>query len=74
MIAKNEFFICPMCFRICDADQECHQHRTLRVDAGPPGDARRQPVNDRFGRMVSRAPRWYLEATGRIPAWTPLRS
>ncbi|HLE14031.1 MAG TPA: hypothetical protein VI776_04720 [Anaerolineales bacterium] len=38
----------------------------LECVPGEPGDDRRKPVSDRFGNLVSRAPRWYLEALGMI--------
>jgi hypothetical protein len=62
MNGEQEFYICPVCFRVCETKSECHQHLMLRCDAGQPGDERRKPVRDRFGQLVSRAPRWYLEA------------
>ncbi|MFC2025674.1 hypothetical protein ACFLUC_00600 [Chloroflexota bacterium] len=27
-------------------------------------DSKRKPIRDNFGNMVSRAPRWYMEAKG----------
>jgi len=63
----SSFYICPICFRVCDTEQKCHEHQMVECDAGEPGDERRKPVKDRFGQFVSRAPRWYLEAVGRIP-------
>jgi hypothetical protein len=66
------FFMCPVCFRVCESERECHQHTTVECRAGAVGDERRKPVTDRFGRYVSRAPRWFLEAQGRIPAYSSL--
>ena len=74
MEGNKTFFICPVCFRVCESEQECHQHRTVACNAKEEGAACRRPLQDRFGQFVSRAPRWYLEAQGRIPAWTPLKS
>ncbi len=59
-------YICPICFRVCDTDQECHEHQMIECNPGKIGDERRKPVTDKFGNYVSRAPRWYLEAVGRI--------
>lgn len=67
MKQSENFYICPVCFQVCDSRQECHAHRMVECNPGKPGDERRKPVIDRFGRFASRAPRWYLEATGRFP-------
>jgi hypothetical protein len=64
MEAKKVIYICPVCFQVCDSEKECHAHRMVACDPGLPGDTRRKPVKDRFGKFVSRAPRWYLEAVG----------
>jgi hypothetical protein len=65
-------YICPVCFRVCETERECHQHRTRECHPGHPGDETRKPVMDQYGHYVSRAPRWFLEAQGIIPAWTPV--
>jgi hypothetical protein len=65
---ESVFYICPVCFQVCDTEQECHAHRMVECDAGEFGDERRKPVSDRFGNLVSRAPRWFLEAVGWIRA------
>lgn len=59
-------YICPVCFKVCDTEQECHAHRMVACDVGEFGDERRKPIPNRFGKYVSRAPRWYLEAVGWI--------
>ena len=61
----QKFYICPICFRVCDTDQECHQHQMIECQPGHIGDERRKPITDKFGNYVSRAPRWYLEAVTR---------
>lgn len=55
-------YICPICFRVCESETECHNHMMVSCDTGNPGDERRKPIKDRFGNLVSRAPQWYLEA------------
>jgi hypothetical protein len=62
MDQEQVFFICPICFRVCETESECHNHKMVICKAGQPGDERRKPVTDRFGNMASRAPLWYLEA------------
>jgi len=60
-------YICPKCFRVCDDEEQCFQHKLmLECSPGKYGDERRRPVQDQFGNYVSRAPRWYLEASGKI--------
>ena len=62
MANEQVFYICPICFRVCETESECHEHRMVLCETGHPGDERRKPVPDPFGNLVSRAPRWYLEA------------
>jgi hypothetical protein len=57
---------------MCDSIKEGHEHPMIICEVGFAGDTRRQPLRDRFGNLVSRAPRWYLEAVGLIPGWTPV--
>lgn len=66
MVSEKVFYICPVCFQVCDSEKECHAHRMIECEVGELGDERRKPVLDRFGNYVSRAPRWYLEAVGRV--------
>lgn len=62
MEAEDNFYICPICFQVCESEIECHAHRMVECDPGEAGDERRRPIRDRFGNYVSRAPRWFLEA------------
>jgi hypothetical protein len=64
------FFICPTCFNACEDAQECHEHQMMGCDPGEPGHERRKPVMDDVGRVQTRAPRWFLESVGWIPAET----
>jgi hypothetical protein len=70
MTGEGTFYICPICFQVCETKRECHlhqhAHRMVECDPGSFGDERRKPIYDRYGNLVSRAPRWYLEATRRI--------
>jgi hypothetical protein len=59
------FYFCPKCFRVCETESECHQHLMVMCETGHPGDDQRKPVRDSYGRLVSRAPLWYLEALNR---------
>ncbi|HLF25264.1 MAG TPA: hypothetical protein VJG32_02915 [Anaerolineae bacterium] len=62
------FYLCPVCFRCSEVEDECHAHRMVVCDAGEWGDERRKPIVDEIGRMHTRAPRWFLEAVGWMPA------
>jgi|GEM_PF-3520281 len=62
------FYLCPTCFEVCLVPREGHPHRMLACRAGELGDERRKPPMDPHGRLLSRAPRWYLEAAARIRA------
>jgi hypothetical protein len=65
MTQEQIFYICPICFRVCETEAECHEHRMVICKTGKPGDDIRKPVTDDFGRLASRAPRWYLDALKR---------
>jgi hypothetical protein len=60
------FYICLTCFRVCETEQECHEHLMVPCDPGELGVERRKPVSNRYGQYASRAPRWFLEALGWI--------
>jgi hypothetical protein len=63
---ESVFYICPTCFTVCESNPETHRHPMVRCDAGRPGDERRRPVTGSDGRILSRAPYWFMEAVGRI--------
>lgn len=71
-MSENILYICPSCFTVCETPIESHRHSVIPCYIGDPGDIRRKPLTDKFGTLVSRAPRWYLEARRLIPAWTPI--
>jgi hypothetical protein len=64
MDSDRTFYICPVCFLVCETSQECHNHQMIECDAGEFDDERRRPPIDKRGYLVTRAPRWYLEAVG----------
>lgn len=65
---NQTLYICPMCFQTCESQKMCHEHLMICCEPGEWGDARRRPVMDSQGRLRSAAPRWFLEATGRMQA------
>ncbi len=40
----------------------CHPHSSVKCDAGVPGDERSMPLFDAQGRILTRAPKWWVEA------------
>ena len=45
MDTEQRIFICPVCFQVCDTEQECHTHRMIACEVGELGDERRKPVD-----------------------------
>ena len=68
MNASIIFYLCPTCFYAAELPDENHEHRLLRIDPGLPGDARRKPITDQNGHILSPAPRWFHEAARRAKA------
>ena len=61
MKTSSVFYLCPTCFYASQTPDDSHEHTLLRVDPGLPGDARRKPVTDRDGLILSAAPFWFHE-------------
>jgi hypothetical protein len=67
MMTQVIFYLCPKCFEVREVSREEHRHRMLRCEPGDPGSERRKPPVDARGHLMTRAPRWYLEALGVYP-------
>ena len=67
MEASQIFYLCPKCFEVFESEPIDHQHKVIRIDAASLNAASRQPMTDSAGHLTSRAPRWFLEATGMLP-------
>lgn len=63
---KRFFYMCSVCFEISQEGLICHGRPMMHCDAGEAGSARRKPMTDQSGRMLSPAPRWFLEAVGKL--------
>jgi hypothetical protein len=72
MDGKYIFYICPVCFETSPEPRIHHDRVMISCCAGEPGSFLRKPYTTADGRMVSRAPIWYLLSAGLIPGWTPL--
>ncbi|WP_420627779.1 hypothetical protein [Candidatus Leptofilum sp.] len=57
------FYICPTCFHANEAEANCHGHSMIKYDACLYQGVQRKPMTDKNGRIKSRAPRWFLQAT-----------
>jgi hypothetical protein len=68
MSGSRVFYLCPVCFRRSESDDECHAQRMVVCDAGEWDDERRRPIVGADGRLLTHAPRWFLEAVGWRPA------
>jgi hypothetical protein len=69
--AQEPIYVCLYCYQVCENPTSCHESPMLVCNPGRPGSPRRKPVVDRSGRLLSRAPRWFLEATGWIESQAP---
>ncbi len=55
-------YICRTCHRVGQRPLTCHPRSSVKCDAGAPGDERSMPLFDVRGRLVTRAPKWWVEA------------
>ncbi len=71
----TDLYVCPECLKVSEIAGACHGKDMICCYTGEWGDERRKPVTDPYDRLLSRAPRWYLEAVGWIQAhgrYTPI--
>jgi hypothetical protein len=68
--SNDKFYLCPICFATCESEIACkaHNHRMIWCDPIRLTDEQRKPLMYADGRLASRAPRWFLEAVGALPA------
>ncbi len=59
--SQQAFYMCVMCFNASEEPGECHVRPLLKVECGPPGDESTLPVTTPDGKLVTRAPRWWVE-------------
>jgi hypothetical protein len=64
--ANRILYICEICFHSQTEPGECHDHPLIRCDAGCPGDECTQPVGAADGRLLTRAPRWWIYRHGKL--------
>jgi hypothetical protein len=61
-MAGRTIYICRTCHRVGQRALTCHPGQSVKCDAGTPGDERSMPLFDQGGRLVTRAPKWWVEA------------
>jgi hypothetical protein len=68
--SDDKFYLCPVCFAVCESEIACraHNHPMIGCDPIELTDEQRKPLMYADGRLASRAPRWFLEAVGALPA------
>ncbi len=67
MAESTVFYLCPKCFQVCEVPEEDHDHAMVRCDPEALDRDSRMPPVDEHGHLMTRAPRWYLEAIGILP-------
>ncbi len=55
-------YICQVCHRTGERPLTCHARASRKCDAGMPGDERSKPLFDERGNLVTRAPKWWVDA------------
>ncbi len=68
--SNDRFYLCPICFAVCESEIACkaHNHQMIWCDPIELTDEQRKPLMYTDGRLATRAPRWFLEAVGALPA------
>jgi hypothetical protein len=62
MAEKHQiFYMCGVCFRASSEAKLCHGRPMLYCDTGCWGDQCRMPLMATNGRLLTRAPRWWLQ-------------
>lgn len=64
MNGNQAFYLCPTCFEATERLDPHHRHKMLYIEPARFDDEQRKPVMDKHGRLLTRAPRWFLQAVG----------
>jgi hypothetical protein len=59
---SRRVFICRVCHLVGREPLACHPGQSVECDAGVPGDDRSKPLFDAQGHLVTRAPKWWVDA------------
>ncbi len=60
--AGRSVYICRICHRVGQNPLNCHPGNSIQCDVGDPGDERSKPLFDEHGHLVTRAPKWWVDA------------
>ncbi len=55
-------YVCMECHRVGEEPTQCHPGQSQSCDIGEPGTERTLPLFDARGNLLTRAPRWWVEA------------
>lgn len=59
---ERTVYICRVCHLVGTRPLTCHSGQSVRCSAGAAGDERSKPLFDAQGRLVTRAPKWWVDA------------
>ena len=62
MSDKLVFYLCPKCFELREDAPGEHPHGMIRVDSSELDEELRRPLFDEQGRLLTQAPKWFLQA------------
>lgn len=55
-------YVCRVCHRVAERPMTCHPGKSHKCDVGKPGDELTMPLFDAAGHLLTRAPKWWVEA------------
>lgn len=62
IFTSREVYVCRVCHLVGWRPLTCHPGQSVQCNAGAPGDERSKPLFDAEGRLVTRAPKWWVDA------------
>jgi hypothetical protein len=65
---ETDFFLCTICFNASEASQTCHGREMIHCMNCD--TEQRKPLMDGNGRLLNRAPLWFINATNHAPLST----
>ncbi len=66
--AGRGIYVCRVCHRVGQRPLTCHPGASAKCDAGVPGDVLSMPLFDTHGHLVTRAPKWWVDACFKLKA------
>ncbi|MBI4785816.1 MAG: hypothetical protein HY782_02060 [Chloroflexi bacterium] len=62
MARNRTVYICRVCHLVGERPLTCHPGKSVECDAGVAGDESSRPLFDEHGHLVTRAPKWWVDA------------